>query len=183
METSYPVILNLKIPWLSKTFYYLLMACLVVLVLFGLYMVPSGHASGEMKTAYFILTTSEFVKKVVVFAFLGTPIFFILYRFCRIKRQGLLTLLPHKIEVDNYKIVTSYSINEITHIACNDAMDSDGFPKGELTIEFKDKSQKVTSMLLIDYGQSEEIMNKILAYENIKFYITDFSMSMEELEN
>jgi hypothetical protein len=62
-------------------------------------------------------------------------------------------------------------------------MESDGFPKGELTIEFKDKSQKVTSMLLIDYGQSEEIMNKILAYENIKFYITDFSMSMEELEN
>jgi hypothetical protein len=38
-------------------------------------------------------------------------------------------------------------------------------------------------MLLIDYGQSEEIMNKILAFENIKFYITDFSMSMEELEN
>jgi hypothetical protein len=182
METSYPVILNLKVPWLSKTFF-LFMACLVVLILFGVHMMPSRHSSGEMKTAYFILTTSEFEKKVIVFAFLGAPLFFILFRFCRLKRQGLLSLLPDKIEVDNFKTVTSYSINEITHIACNDAMDSSGFPKGKLTIDFKDKTQKVTSMLLIDYGQSDEIMNKILAYENIKFIITDFSMSMEELES
>ena len=180
-ETNYPVYLNLKVPWLAKTFYYLFLASLVVLFIFGLYMLPSKHSSDEMKAAYFVLTTSEFENKVFVFALLGIPFFFLMYRLSRYRRQALLMLLPDKIEIDNYKIVTSYSIEEITHIACNDAMTSTGIPEGRLTIDFKDRSRKVTSMTLIDYSQSDQLMNTLLAYENIKFNVTNFLTNPEVL--
>lgn len=172
-ETSYAVYENLKIPWVARIFNYLFWACLIILFLFGAYMLPSKHSSDEMKAAYFVLTTSEFEKKVFVFALLGTPFFFLLYRFSSYKRQALLTLLHDKIEVDNYKTVTSYSMDEITHIACNDAMTSTGVTQNKLTIDFKDKSKKVTSMTLIDYSQSDQLMNTLLAYDNIKFKITN----------
>jgi hypothetical protein len=181
-ETNYPVYLNLKIPRLAKVFYWLFWACLIVLFLFGLYMLPSKHSSDEMKAAYFVLTTTEFEKQVFVFALIGTPFFFLLYRLSRYKRQALLTLLPDKIEIDNYKIVTSYSVDEITDIACNDAMGSDGFPKGKLTIDLKDKTKKVTSMTLIDYSQSDQLMDTLLTYENIKFNVTNFLTNPEVLD-
>jgi len=145
-------------------------------------MLPSEHSSDEMKAAYFVLTTSEFEKLMFVTGLVGTPIFFILYKYTRIKRQALLSLLPDKIEVDNFKIITSYSINEITNIACNDAMSRDGFPKGKLTIDFKDKSNKVTSLTLLDYSQSEQLMTTLLNYENIKFDVTSFSSNPEVLD-
>jgi hypothetical protein len=161
-ETSYPVYLNLKIPWLAKVFYWSFLACLIVLLLLGIYMLPSEHSPDEMKAAYFVLTTTEFEQKVFVLALFGTPFFFVLYRLSRYRRQALLILLPGKIEIDNYTIVTSYSVDEITHIACNDAMDSDGFPKGKLTIDLKDKTKKVTSVTLIDYSQSDQLMDTLL---------------------
>ena len=138
-------------------------------------MLPSEHSSDEMKAAYFVLTTSEFEKLMFVIGLLGTPTFFILYKYIRIRRRGLLVLGTDKIEIDNYKTVTSYSINEITDIACNDAMSTDGFPKGKLTIDLKDKNEKVTSVTLLDYSQSDQVMNALLNYENIKFDVTNFS--------
>ena len=178
-ETSYPVFLNLKIPWLTKTFYNLFIVCLIILILFGIYMLPSEHSSDEMKAAYFVLTTTELEKLIFTIGLLGTPLFFILYKYVRVRRQGLLTLLPNKIEIDNFKTVTSYSIDEITNIACNDALMEDGFPKGRLTIDVKDKNDKVTSMTLLDYSQSEQVMNTLLNYENIKFYVTNSSSNPE----
>lgn len=145
-------------------------------------MLPSEHSSDEMKAAYFVLTTNEFEKLMFVIGLIGTPTFFILYKYIRIRRQGLLTLLTDKIEFDNYKTVTSYAIHEITDIACNDALTRDGFPKGKLTIDFKDKSEKVTSVTLLDYNQSEQVMNTILSYENIKFDMTNFSSNPEILD-
>lgn len=181
-ETSYPVFLNLKVPWVAKTFYCLFWVCLIVLIFFGAYMLPSKHSPDEMKAAYFILTTSEFEKKVFVFALFGTPFFFLLYRLSRYRRQALLTLLPEKIEIDNYKTVISYAIDEITHIACNDAMTSRGITQNKLTIDFKDKSKKVTSITLIDYSQSDQLMNTLLAYEKIKFSVTNSLTNPEVLE-
>lgn len=145
-------------------------------------MLRSKHSSDEMKAAYFVLTTSELEKLFFVIGLLGIPTFFILYKYIRIKRQGLLTLFPDKIEIDNFKIVTSYPINEITNIACNDALARDGFPKGKLTIDFKDKNEKVTSVTLLDYSQSEQLMNTLLNYENIKFGVTNFSSNPELLD-
>jgi hypothetical protein len=182
-ENSYPVFLNLKIPFLSRTFFYLFIACSIVLVLFGLYMLPSEHSSDEMKAAYFVLTTSEFEKAVFTYALIGTPIFFILYRYTRIRRKAILTLLEDKIEIDNYKTVTSFPIDEITNIACNDALGSDGFPKGKLTIDFKDKNEKVTSVTLIDYGQSEKLMDMLLNYKGVKFFTSNFSSNPEVLDS
>lgn len=135
-----------------------------------------------MRAAYFVLTTSEAEKILFVFGLVGTPVFFILYRYSRIKRQAVLTLLQDKIEIDNFKTVTSFSINQITNIACNDAMTSDGFPKGKLTIDFKDKSGDFTSITLIDYTQSDQLMEKLLNYENIKFEVTNFSSNPETLD-
>jgi hypothetical protein len=182
-ENSYPVFLNLKIPFLSKTFFYLFTACLIILVLFGIYMLPSEHSSDEMKAAYFVLTTSDFEKAVFTYTLISTPIFFILYRYARIKRNAILTLFEDKIEIDNYKTVTSYPINEITNIACNDALRSDGFPQGKLTIDFKDKNEKVTSVTLIDYGQSEQLMDMLINYKNIKFFTSNFSSNPEVLDS
>ena len=182
-ENSYPVFLNLKIPFLSKTFFYLFIASVIVVVLFGLYMLPSEHSSDEMKAAYFILTTSEFEKAVFTYALIGTPIFFILYRYTRIRRKAVLSLFEDKIKIDNYKTVTSYPIDEITNIACNDALRSDGFPKGKLTIDFKDKNEKVTSVTLVDYGQSEHLMDTLLNYKNIKFFTSNFSSNPEVLDS
>lgn len=181
-ETSYPVLLNLKIPWLTKAFHYLFFGCLIILIVFGIYMLPSEHSGDEMKAAYFVLTTSEFEKLVFVIGLLGTPTFFILYRYVRFRRRALLTLGSDKIEVDNYKTVTSYPINEITHIACNDALTRDGFPKGKLTIDIKEKGGNFISMTLVDYSHSDEIMNTILNYENIKFDVTNFTSNPEVLD-
>jgi hypothetical protein len=143
---------------------------------------PSEHSGDDMKAAYLVLTTSEFEKLLFVIGLVGTPTFFILYRYIRFKRQALLTLFSHKIEVDNYKIITSYSINEITHIACNDALTRDGFPKGKLTLDFKNKGGNFISMTLVDYSHSDEIMNTILNYENIKFDVTNFMSNPEVLD-
>jgi hypothetical protein len=181
-ETTYPVFLNLKIPWLTKAFYYLFIGCLIILFVFGIYMLPSQHSGDEMKAAYFVLTTSEFEKILFVIGLIGTPTFYILYRHIRFKRQALLSLFCDKIEVDNYKTVTSYSINEITHIACNDALTREGFPKGKLTIDFKDKVGSFISMTLIDYSHSDQIMDAILNYENIKFDVTNFTSNPEVLD-
>ena len=84
--------------------------------------------------------------------------------------------------MDNYKTITSYSINEITHIACNDALTRDGYPKGKLTIDFKDKEGNFFSMTLVDYSHSDQIMNTILNYENIKFDVTNFTTNPEVLD-
>jgi hypothetical protein len=182
-ENSYPVSLNLKIPFLSKTFLYLFIVCIVVLVLFGIYMLPSEHSSDEMKAAYFVSTTSELEKAVFTYALIGTPIFFVLYRYSRIKRKAVLTLFEDKIQIDNYKTVTSLPIEEITNIACNDALRSDGFPKGKLTIDFKDKNGNVTSVTLIDYSPSEQLMETLMNYKNIKFFTSNFSSNPEVLDS
>ena len=182
-ENNYPVFLNLKIPFLSKVFFYLFIICLIVLVLFGIYMLPSEHSSDEMKAAYFVLTTSELEKAVFTYALIGTPIFFLFYRYTRIRRRAILTLLEDKIEINNYKIVTSYPIDEITNIACNDALRSDGFPKGKLTIDFKDKNGDVTSVTLIDYSQSDQLLDTLLNYKNIKFFTSNFSSNPEVLDS
>jgi hypothetical protein len=181
-ETSYPVLLNLKIPWLTKVFYYLFIGCLIILIVFGIYMLPSEYSGDEMKAAYFVLTTSEFEKLLFVIGLVGTPTFFILYRYVRFRQQALLTLRSDKIEVDNYKTITSYLINEITYIACNDALTPDGFPKRKLTIDFKDKGGNFISMTLVDYSHSDEIMNTILNYENVKFDVTNFTTNPEVLD-
>jgi|GraSoiStandDraft_4_1057263.scaffolds.fasta_scaffold331331_3 hypothetical protein len=182
-ENSYPVFINLKIPFLSKAFFYLFMASAIVLVLFGIYMLPSEHSSDEMKAAYFVLTTSEFEKAVFTYALIGTPVFFVLYKYTRIKRKAILTLFEGKIEIDNYKTVASYPINEITNIACNDALRTDGFPQGKLTIDFKDKNENVTSVTLIDYSQSEQLMDTLLNYKDIKFFTSNFSSNPEVLDS
>lgn len=181
-EKSYPVYLNLKIPLLARTFYYLFWACLIVLFIFLIRMIPSKYSSNEMKTAYFILTTSEFEKRLLVFTAIGTPAFFILYLASRYRRRAMLTLSSDKIELDDYKLVTSYSISDITHIFCNDAMRHDGYPKGKLTIDFKDKEDKVNSMTLIDYGQSDELMETLMSYENIRFSVSSFASNPEMLD-
>jgi hypothetical protein len=135
-----------------------------------------------MKAAYFVLTTSEFEKVLFVIGLVGTPTFFILYRYVRIKQQALLTLRSDRIDVDNHKTVTSYPINEITHIACNDALTTDGLPKGKMTIDFKDKGGNFISMTLVDYSHSDPIMNTLLNYENIKFDVTNFTSNPEVLD-
>ncbi|HWI89982.1 MAG TPA: hypothetical protein VNT20_01855 [Flavisolibacter sp.] len=182
-ENSYLVFLNLKMPFISKLFLYLFIICVIVLALFGLYMLPSEHSSDEMKAAYFVLTTSEFEKAVFTYALIGAPIFFALYSFSRIKRRAILTLMEDKVEIDNYKIITSFSISEITSIACNDALRSDGFPKGKMTIDFKDKAGNFTSITLIDYSQSDKLMESLLNYKNIKFFASNFSFNPEVLDN
>ena len=136
-----------------------------------------------MKAAYFVLTTSEFEKAVFTYALIGTPIFFVLYRVSRVKRKAILILFEDKIEIDNYKTVTSFSIDEITNIACNDALRSDGFPKGKLTIDFKNKNENVTSVTLMDYSQSEQVMDRLLNYKNIKFFTSNFSSNPEVLDS
>jgi len=146
-------------------------------------MLPSENSSDEMKAAYFVLTTSEFEKAVFTYALIGTPIFFLLYRYVRIKRKAILTLLEDKIEIDDYKTITSFPTVEITNIACNDALRSDGFPKGKLTIDFKDKNENVISVTLIDYNQSEQLMDTLLNYKNIKFFTSNFSSNPEVLDN
>lgn len=181
-DTSYAVFLSLRIPWLTKTFYYLFIFCLIVLVLLGVYMLPSEHSSDEMQAAYFVLTTSEFEKLMAVIGLAGTLTFLILYKYARIKQQGILTLLTDKIEIDNHTRVTFYRISEITNIACNDALTRDGFPKGRLTIDFRDKTEKVISVTLADYSQSDQLMDALLKYENIKFDITNFSFKPSLLD-
>ena len=145
-------------------------------------MLPSTYSSDEMKAAYFVLTTPEWVKVVSVIAVLGTPTFFVLYRYSRIRRHASLTLFPDRIEIDDSKIVKSILLSDLTNIACNDALTSDGFPKGNLTVDFKDKSENVTSVTLKDYSQSEHLMQKLLNYESIKFDVTNFSSNPEILD-
>jgi hypothetical protein len=181
-DTCYPVFLNLKVPLLTKAFYYLFFASLIILVLFGIYIFPSVHFGDEIKASSFLLTTSEFQKIMFLFGLAGTPTFFILYKFVRLKKQGLLTLLSDKIEIDNHKTVTSYFISEITDIHCNDAMAPDGYPKCKLTIDFKFNSGKVTSVTLLDYSLSDQLMNTLLNYHDIKFDVTNFSLNPGILE-
>lgn len=180
-EISYPIFLNLKIPWLTRTFYYLFITSLILLFIFGIYMLPSENSSNEMKAAYFVLTTSELEKVLFIVGLLGTPVFLIFYKYIRIKRKALLILLGDKMEIDNFRTITSYPIKEITNINCNDVLTKDGFPKGKLTIDFKDKSNTVTSITLSDYNQSDQLMNTLLNYENIKFDVTNFSHNPEVL--
>jgi hypothetical protein len=180
-ETSYPVYLNLNIPWISRTFYWLFWACVFVLFLFMLYMLPSAHSSAEMKAAYFVLTTTEYQKELFVFALSGAPIFFLLYRLSKFRRQAILTLLPAKIEIAKNKIVTSYSLNEITRIECTDLM-VNGFPKGELRVNLTDRDETITSVTLIDYSQSDQLMKALLAYDNVKFNLTSFLSNTELLD-
>jgi hypothetical protein len=145
-------------------------------------MLPSEHSSDEMKAAYFVLTTTEFEKLMFIIGVIGTPTFFILYKYIRIRHHALLILLNDKIKFDNYKTVTLYSSSDITDIACNDALTKDGFPKGKLTIDFKDKTKKVIRVTLLDYAQSDQLMNTLLNYENIKFDMTNFSSNPEILD-
>ena len=173
-EMSYPVILNLKIPWLTRTFYFLFIICLIGIFIFGIYMLPSGNSSDEMKAAYFVLTTTEFEKAAFLVAVLGIPTFFISYRYIRRKRSAVLTLFSDKIEINDFRKVTSIAIDDIAKIACNDALTNDGFPKAKLTIDVKEKGKEVISMTLKDYSQSEKLMNKLLSYENITFNVTNF---------
>ena len=181
-DFSCAVVINSRIPWLTKASYYLLILCLIAIVLCGLYMIPSTHSSDEMKAAYFVLTTPEYIKVVSVIVVLGTPTFFILYRYARIKRKAVLRLFSDRLELETSGSTTSILINDITNIACNDALTTDGSPKGKLTIDLKDKNRNVRSVTLVDYSQSEEIMQKLLKYENIKFEVTNFPSNPQILD-
>jgi len=180
--TTYPVYLNLKIPFLARIFYGLFCVCLIGVLAFWFYMLPSGHAPDEMKAAYFVLTTSEWEKGIFIIALTGTPFFLLLYRASRYKQNALLNLLPGRLEIVTNKAIASYSTGEITHIYCNDAMRRDGFPMGKLSIEIKRRSSKVIRLTLVDYSHSEEVMNALMVYENIKFNITNFSSKLEILD-
>ena len=181
-EASYPVFVHLRIPGVTKTFYYLFGACLLVLALLSLHLLPALHSSTEMKGAYFILTTSEWQRVVFVIGAVGAPTFFILYTLSRYRRRALLVFWEDAIEIDNYKTITSYPLEEITDVAFNDAADSDGFPLAKLTIEFKFKNEKKISVTLIDYSQSEEVLEKLLAYKNLGVHSSTLRFNPEILE-
>ena len=180
---SYSVFLNLKISGLTKAFHYLAIGSFVMVVLFGFYLLPSYNSPDEMKAAYFVLTTSDFEKVMFSIGIVGAPTFFILYRKVRIKKQAILTLYPDKIEIDNYKMITSYPIAEITDIACNDAMTMDGSLTCQLTIDLKDVTNKITSLTLADYNESPQLMNYLLNYDTVKFSVTNFLNDPEALNS
>lgn len=174
-QITFPVYFNLKIPLLTKALFYLFIICVIILLLFGLYMLPSEGSGDEMRAAYYIMTASEIEKALFLIGLFGAPTFFLLHKYLRIHQRGLLILLPDKIEFSYSKKVISYSTKEITHIACNDPLTADGDPKGPLTIDFRHKGEKVISVMLSDYNQSDEVMNALLNYENIKFDVTNFT--------
>jgi hypothetical protein len=180
-DFSFPVYRNLDVRRVRKVFFSLSTACLVLLVLFSFHMLPSRHSSGEMKAAYFLLTTPETARKILVGALIGTPVFFLLYIYFGIRRRAVLTLHSNSIEITGARKGFSIPTQELTSIDFNDAKDSDGFPKAELTVSFTTKKGKSTTLTLIDYSQSEQFMNVLMRYQHINFTVTQFPYAPELL--
>ncbi|MGF7231918.1 hypothetical protein [Arachidicoccus sp.] len=179
-DLNYPIYLKLKIPSLTKIFKYSLIICIIISVSLGIFLLPSGHYSEGTMAIYDVPKESKFEISLLLIAILGIPIFFILASI-RYKRKAFLQLTSMNIIISDYKTIKYYPVNAIKYMTCNDAFYK-GVADEKLTIDFKDEDNNLICMRLIDYSQSDQLMDTLLAYKNIKFNITENLIDPEELD-
>ena len=177
-QLSFEVVVRRKVPYITSFLFYLLLIFALALLIIDLFFLPTRHASEEMKVAYFILVTPEFVKKAMMISGIGFLIVLPLYISMRLYKIAILTFLADNIIIKGNKVNIDLPIKTLSKVYCMDDRTRDGEPKEKLTIYFQQKSERVTRVRLVDYMKADELMERLMQYENINLKAYDFNISV-----
>ncbi len=185
----FEVTVRRKIPYLTTFLFYLTITFFLALMVIYLFFFPVRNAPADIKAAYFMFLTPNFVKYGLVISLAGALVMMQLYYTARLYRKGLLTFWPEKITIQGEKVNVEMPIKSIRKVFCMDHLSDEGEPTGKLAIYFQQGRwrkqgirRRTTRVRLIDYSRSEEFMDRLMKYDGIKFAVYNYDTS-PDIEN
>jgi hypothetical protein len=182
-ESSFPVVVRRKIPFITSFLFFLLFGAGLILVVAYITLFPTDHTSIEMKVAYFTLSTSEFTKYALIITFIGFLAILPLYTTARIYKKAILTFQFNNILISGNKVKYEILIDSLVRVYCMDSKNLSGQSLKKLTLYFEQKGKKTIRVRLSNYDQADAFMGKLMLYENIKFISYDFDVSPDSFSD
>jgi hypothetical protein len=178
LSQSFEVLITRKVPFLTKILAWLLLFCVIMLLIFGIPFLPAknSYASDEMKTAYFILTTSEFEKELIFIFGSCCLILFPLYIFLRFSRKAILSFTNDSIFIKGKKVEINIPVQTISKIYF---IDTKSRGEKRLLLYVEQEKQKTTRVKLKNYLDAEEVFGQLAMYSGINFQFFDRDLRME----
>ena len=174
---KYPVIIKKKILYVSATLKGLFLVCVFVVAIAYFFFVPSGKSGNEMKTVAALTSISETTKWFILSCGIGVMVFYIMYRTLLYRKKGYIEFSDQSIILTGKNKIQIIPINEITGIEFFDGMNSRR-PKNVFNILIYQKEElEDINLQLKDYTHSEEIIDKILFYNNLTNKLKDIQES------
>jgi hypothetical protein len=180
-ELSFEVIVRRKIPYVTAFFFCLLVAFVFIFLLVDLFFLPARQSSDEIKVAYFIVATPDFVKTALVYSSIGFIIVLPLYISVRLYRKAVLSFLPDTIVIQGNKINIDLPIKELSKVYCMDSHSLSGESREKLTIYLQQKGEKTIRVRLRNYLQAEAFMDRLMQYDNLDLKAYDFNVSVDPM--
>ncbi len=179
---SFEVTVRRRVPYLTTFLFYALMVCVIALFLINIFFLPTQYASAEMKTAYFILLTPDFIKNSLLVFGIGFLTITPFYTFLRLYRKAYMIFNPDNILLSGQNVNICIPIKTISKVYCMDARRTDGQPKEKFTIFFQQKRDKSIRVKLKKYEQAESVITQMAQYVglNVNFYDFDVNPASDE---
>lgn len=153
-----------------------------MLLLTKVFFIPTGGASLEMKTAYFILVIPTVVKKLFMLGAVGVLVTGVLQAIMRMHKKAILSFNPEEIQATGNKLHITIPIKEIKRIDIFDPRSVGGAPKGRFKLEILDKWDRSVDIRLLDYSKVEELMNFLEKYKKLDIKIYDFNVNSDMVD-
>ena len=181
MKREFNILLRKRVPFLTSGSWALIGGCFLILIIFWIFMLPANgsQSSAEMKTAYYILAVPEWVKYLSALATLGLLVL-IPINLIRLKRPSLLIIDDNHLSIKGKRFDITIQFVAIKKIYINDLTNYLGQTKFRLQVLINYDYDKNLAFLLIDYGDSNDLMESLSQINPDKFMFFDKEMSAEE---
>lgn len=175
-QKEFQILVRRKIPYLSAGLWSIMAVLILIILLFYVFMLPTKHASDEMKTAYYILVLPEWLKRLSALAFIGLLIFIPLYFSARLKRAALLRLTDDTILITGKQLDLTIPFKKIKRIYFNDLKNLFGQPKYKMQIVIQEKRNKSIVFFLANYEEAGPALDTLSKVNNAQFAFYDDNM-------
>ena len=180
---TFDIRIRRKIPVISTILYGLLIFFGFYLLLFYLFLLPSRHASDEMKVAYYILAVPDFVKTSGFISFIGFLLTSPLYFALRLRKIASLTFHQDTISIKGNKIDIEIPKQTLSKFYCNDLKTFDDKPKEEMQVQIIQNGGKTTTFRLLHYTQAEAFIDELAMFEKVDFAFYDRGLIEDDDED
>jgi hypothetical protein len=183
MHKKFNILLRQRVPFLTSGSWALIGGCFLILFILWIFMLPANgsQSSGEMKTVYYILAVPEWVKYLSSFAGLGLLVLIPL-NLLRLKRVSSLDIFDNYLSIKNKRLNITIQIATIKKIFVNDLTNYMGQSKFRLQIVITYDYDKNLSFLLMNYGDSDDLIDSLSHINPDKFRFFDKEMPAIEDE-
>jgi hypothetical protein len=172
-EKKYPIIIRKKTPFLTDFLSGMVMICFLVLAVCMFFFGPPLSSNNEMKVVTGILVIPPAISKLIFYSAVGCPILFFSYKHLFINQKAFLSFNQKGIVIFTNKNVIQIPAIEIARIEFVDPSDINEMPRGKFFLIIYKRNLETINIRLKDYNDSDEIIDNIIKYNNLKDHLKD----------